>query len=380
MSQIVNRRTFLGRAAVLGGVAIGLRRASGWAAEKELIRLNRTNLLTYRGADGEVRPVRSVEDWEKRRAEIVRGMEEIMGKFPGEEKRCALEAEIEEEADCGSYVRRLVTYASEPGSRVPAYVCIPKTALDGKGQAVGILCPHPTDNVNGHKVVVGLGGKANREYAQELAERRYVTLAPAYPLLANYQPKLEELGYASGTMKAIWDNVRGLDYLESLGFVKKGVFGAIGHSLGGHNSVYTAVFEPRIKAVVSSCGLDSFLDYYSENPGVWELGKGWTSTRYMPRLAEYAGRLEEIPFDFHEVIGALAPRHCLISAPLGDTNFKWRSVDAVVKAAAKVYALYGAPKALEVVHPDCGHDFPPEIRERAYVMFDGVFGRGAGSK
>ncbi|MCX6336002.1 MAG: (Fe-S)-binding protein [Bacteroidetes bacterium] len=36
-----------------------------------------------------------------------------MGKLPGKEKRCPLDLKIEEEFDGGSYVRRLVTYASE---------------------------------------------------------------------------------------------------------------------------------------------------------------------------------------------------------------------------------------------------------------------------
>ena len=88
----------------------------------------------------------------------------------------------------------------------------------------------------------------------ELAERGYVVLAPAYPLMAGYQPDLDRLGYRSGTMKAIWDNIRGLDLLESLPMVKKAEFGAVGHSLGGHNAIYTAVFDQRIKVVVSSCG------------------------------------------------------------------------------------------------------------------------------
>ena len=31
--------------------------------------------------------------------------------------------------DCGKYLRRLISYASEPGSRVPAYLLVPKAAL-----------------------------------------------------------------------------------------------------------------------------------------------------------------------------------------------------------------------------------------------------------
>ena len=335
-------------------------------------RLPRDNLLVYRGDKGQMLPVRTVADWQKRRAEILRGMQAIMGKLPGNEKRCPLDVRLEEEVDCGSYVRRLISYASEPGCRVPAYLLVPKALLGSSSQAPAVLCLHGTDNVVGHGVVVGIGGRANRQYASELAERGYVTLAPNYPLLAKYQPDIKALGWESGTLKAVWDNMRGLDLLESLPFVKRGKFGAIGHSLGGHNSVYTSVFDDRIQAVVTSCGLDSYLDYYRGNEGVWMPGKGWTQLRYMPRLAEYRGRLADIPFDFHELIGALAPRDVLIIAPLKDSNFHWDSVDRIVAAAGPIYQLYGPPKRLRVEHPDCDHDFPEAMRKAAYQLFDEV--------
>lgn len=326
-------------------------------------RLDRNNLLLYRDAQGRVRTARTVKEWQRRRAEVLRGMQEVMGPLPGKEKDCPLDMRVEEETDAGSYVRRLVTYAAEPNGRVPAYLLVPKAATAGK-PATAVLCLHPTDNNIGHKVVVGLGGRENRQYASELAERGYVTLAPSYPLLANYQPDLKALGYQSGTMKAIRDNMRGLDLLESLPYVRKGVFGAIGHSLGGHNSVYTAVFDARVKVVVSSCGLDSYVDYMDGKI------KGWTSERYMPRLLAYADRLTAIPFDFHEMIGALAPRVCFISAPLKDDNFRWQSVDRIAAAAGQVYQLHGKPENLMVEHPDCPHDFPDDMRRMAYALFD----------
>jgi dienelactone hydrolase len=343
------------------------------STENPTPRLPRENLLLFRGRDNAPRPVRTVEDWLQRRAEILTGMQAVMGGLPGREKRCPLDMKVEEEVDCGRYVRRSITYASEPGSRVPAFLLIPKSVLGGEGRRVpAILCLHGTDNVVGNGIVVGLGSRPNRQYASELAERGYVALAPSYPLLARYQPDLKALGWHSGTLKAVWDNIRGLDLLESLPFVKPGAFGAIGHSLGGHNAVYTSVFDDRIRVVVSSCGLDSFLDYYGGDEAVWRPEKGWTQTRYMPRLAEYRGRLAAIPFDFHELIGALAPRPVLIIAPLQDSNFRAGSVDRIAAAARPVYALYGHPERLRIEHPDCGHDFPEAMRAAAYALFDSV--------
>ncbi len=334
-------------------------------------RLDRTNLLLYCDNSGRTNTAHTPAQWQQRRAEIVRGMERVMGKWPGNARRVPLDVKVEAETDCGTYVRRFITYQSETNSRTPAYLLIPKATLAGKKKAAAVLCLHPTDNTIGHKVVVGLGGKPNRQYAAELAERGFVTLAPAYPLLANYQPDLAALGWESGSLKAAWDNSRGLDLLAALPFVDAARgFGAIGHSLGGHNSVYTAVFDERIQVIVSSCGLDSYLDYYGGDPKNWQPERGWCQTRYMLKLANYRGRLAEIPFDFHELIGALAPRVCFISAPLKDSNFRWQSVDHIAAAAAPIYRLHGKPEHLLVEHPDCDHDFPDAMRTRAYQLFE----------
>lgn len=319
------------------------------------------NQLIYR--DGRAMPLASVAAWEEKRERVLEAAQEIMGRLPGDEKRCPLAVDVVEEVDCGSYLRRSIAYASEPGNRARAYLLIPKSAREGQARPA-ILCLHPTHAALGYKTVVGLGDRPNRSYASELAERGFVALAPSYPMLADYWPDVFGLGYESGTMKAIWDNVRAVDLLETLPYVKRGPVGAIGHSLGGHNAVYTAVFEPRIGVVVSSCGLDSYLDYKDGDLA------GWTQDRYMPKLREYAHRLWEIPFDFHDLIAALAPRPCFICAPLRDSNFKWQSVDAIAHAASRVYALYNASENLTVAHPDSEHDFPDAMRERAYRSFE----------
>lgn len=332
-------------------------------AAAALSRLSRTNLLLFRQSDGSIVTVKTPDDWQQRRRTILRGMEEVMGPLPGNEKRCALEPLISEEVDCGTYVRRFLTYASEPGSRVPAYLLIPKHVLMTTNRAPAVLALHQTHS-SGQKVVVGLGNSPNDSYGVELAERGFVVFAPPYTMLANYWPNLKTLGYRSGTMKSIWDNIRGLDLLLTMSFVKTNGVAVIGHSLGGHNGVFTAVFDDRIKAVVSSCGLDSFVDY--KNGDI----TGWTQDRYMPKLKDYARQLDQVPFDFPEMIAALAPRVCFISAPMGDSNFRWRSVAGIVEAARPIFSLHGVSQNLQVAHPDCGHLFPIEMRERAYKLIE----------
>jgi hypothetical protein len=333
-------------------------------APSSVERLSSTNLLVFHDAQGQVKPVRSVSDWLRRRSEIRRGMESIMGPLPSGQKRCALDVRVEQETDQGNWLSRKITYQAEPGSRVPAYLLIPKTALEKNRSVPAILVLHPTDMEFGNRVVVEQLRPTYRAYGRDLVERGFVVLAPPYPIMAGYEPNLEELGYKSGTMKAVWDNMRGVDLLESLPCVSTNGIGAIGHSLGGHNAIFTAVFDDRIKAIVSSCGFDSFQVYKGGDI------RGWTSSRYMPALLAYKTHLADVPFDFSELLGALAPRKLFINAPLHDDNFNYRSVDEIVRAAAQVYALYGSAGNIELEHPDCAHDFPESTRLQAYDFLE----------
>jgi hypothetical protein len=87
----------------------------------------------------------------------------------------------------------------------------------------------------------------------------------------------------------------------------------------------------------------------------------------MPRIRDvYESNPDKMPFDFYEVLGALAPRGVFINAPVKDDNFRVEGVKKAVVEAQKVYNLLGQPENLVVRHPDCGHDFPPEVREEVY--------------
>lgn len=319
-------------------------------------------------APGEPGPAASTPD--RARA----AMKSVMGPWPGPGKRVPLDVRVESEEDRGDHVRRHLTYQAEPGDRVPAYLLVPKAALGThRRRFPGVLALHQTHPA-GRKVVVGLADSPDDAYGLELVRRGYVVLAPPYPLLADYQPDIRSLGWESGSLKAVWNNVRGLDLLSELPYVRTNGFGSIGHSLGGHDGLFTAAFDERIRVVVSSCGFDAFRDYYDGNPSVWRPERGWCQTRYMPRLAAYAGRLDQVPFDFPDVLTAIAPRAVWVSAPLGDDNFRWRSVDRVVAAVASRFPSTVDGPRLVVVHPEGPHRFPPEARKAAYAFMDRQLG------
>ncbi|MCH8047197.1 MAG: alpha/beta fold hydrolase [Planctomycetes bacterium] len=320
--------------------------------------------LVYKDADGKQHPVRTPFDLARRRWHILAGMQQAMGTLPDPSRRVPLDVKVLSVEDTPRYVRKKITYQADPGGRVPAFLLLPK---DIKGKAPAMLCLHPTSPL-GKAQIAGLGGKPSRFYAHELANRGYVCLVPDYPSFgdyAKYDFKAASRHYQSGTMKAIWDNIRGVDLLEAMPQVNSGKIGCIGHSLGGHNALFTAAFDQRLSAVVTSCGFTAFGHYYQGNL------KGWTSDRYMPRIRDvYGNDPSRVPFDFYEVLAAIAPRPVFVNAPLGDSNFEVGGVKKVMAVTREVYKIRGAQDRLKVVYPDCGHDFPADVRESVYKWLD----------
>jgi len=286
-------------------------------------------------------------------AAIRANMEKVMGALPAK-ATAPVAVEVLEEDTTSTFIRRRVTYLSEGSDRVPAYILIPK----GKpGKLPAMVCLHQTTKI-GKSEPIGMGPKINLHYGKELAERGYVVIAPDYPGFGDYPLDAYAMGYASATMKGIVNHRRAIDVLQSLPQVDPNRIGVIGHSLGGHNSLFLAAFDDRIKAVVTSCGFTSFAKYYGGDL------TGWSHKGYMPRIADlFEKSPARMPFDFSDVLAAIAPRPIFINAPLHDANFEVTGVQDCVRLALP---SYGSRKAnLVVEYPDAAHDFPPEVRQRA---------------
>ena len=187
-------------------------------------------------------------------------LEQVMGVAAGDRPPAA-DLTLDDEVDCGSYVRFRASFATEPTCRTPAILCVPRPCLGAfPERRPAALCLMGTDVDVGAMSLVGFSSRPNRAYASELAERGFVTLSPTYPLFPGYLDSpnsaagatglaklgqtaeetegfaaLSELGYASGMRKAIHDNQVAIDCLAALDYVSMaaGVV-CVGHSLGGH--------------------------------------------------------------------------------------------------------------------------------------------------
>ncbi len=300
-------------------------------------------------------------EWPRRRRQILSSMEMVMGPLP-RRRKTALKTEEVERADLPNLRRTKITFDGGQGDRVPAYLLVPDNLSN---PAPAVLCLHQTARV-GKGEPAGLGSNANLHYAQELAERGYVTIAPDYPNFGDYQFDPFQHGFVSATMKGIWNHMRAVDVLQSLPVVAPKRIGCIGHSLGGHNTLFVGAFDRRIRAMVTSCGFTSFKKYKGGDL------TGWSHKGYMPRIATKFGKdPARMPFDFSDVLSVLAPRPVFINAPLHDSNFEVSGVRDCVEAARAVYSqVFHAADRLVAIYPDAGHEFPLAARQVAYQFLD----------
>jgi hypothetical protein len=329
-----------------------------------------SNLMIWIDGNGLIHTVDNTADWAIRRGHIMASLEVVMGTLPNRTSTVPMDMRVIEETNFGTYTRKRISFAVETGDRVPAWLLVPNGF---EGPVPALLALHQTtvpwsigkDEPAG---IDDAGADPTMAYAKELTEGRgYVTLAPDYPGFGEYTIDPYALGYVSATMKGVFNHMRAIDVLTSLPEVDASRIGVIGHSLGGVNAIFLGAFDDRVQVVVSSCGFTTFARYMSGDLSPW------ATPVYMLRISSwFHDSAAEMPFDFPEVIGALAPRAFFASAPEDDFEFDPAGVDDSVRAASLVYGLYDSADELTVVHPAGGHAFPDAARTEAYDFIDGV--------
>jgi len=351
---------------------------SGCGQQKEITKAEYGNsgLLSFQTDKGRIYLIKTKSGWEKKRQLILDNMQKGMGNLPGRGALTNFNLNYADSISGINYTRYSINFLVAENERLTAYLYIPLQLEKGK-KYPAILALHETDPL-GKGSVDGQGNNKNLAYAKELAQRGYIVIAPDYPGFGDM--KGYDFGkdrYESGTMKGIFDHIRCVDLLQSMAIVDPEKIAVIGHSLGGHNSIFAGAFDTRLKVVISSCGWTGFEYYDVGEIAIQKYGGRlgpWAIDRYMPFLREkYDIDSKKIPFDFDEMIAAIAPRIFFSNSPIQDKNFNVEGVRKGIENASAVYRFLHVPANLQVFYPEAEHDFPPEIRQKAYQLLDSVF-------
>ncbi|MBX3178131.1 MAG: alpha/beta fold hydrolase [Candidatus Hydrogenedentes bacterium] len=267
---------------------------------------------------------------------------------------------------------RLPGLLDEP---IPAYLLIPHTLVSRPAPAMIVL--HQTQ-APGKREAVGLEGDPEMAFADELAKRGYICLAPD---AKGFGERIPEGGQPyDGAMDFYrahpeWsffgqmniELVRMAQFLAARGDVDESRIGVIGHSHGAYGGIVGAALNTDISLVVASCGFTTLRT--DPRPDRWS-----HLTPLLPRLGFYVDDIKQAPLDWHEVAAMIAPRAFYNYATLDDDIFPETDNLAEVYAdLEKLYRLHGVEDKFHGELAPGKHQFPKAAREAAYAWIDRQF-------
>ena len=282
-----------------------------------------------------------------------------------------LDPEIESEEKLEGLTRRLVRYSVAEGERIGAYLLVPESATE---KTPGILAIHQHGGQFelGKSEPAGLSANPMYHYGLELCRRGYVVLCPDQlafeerrppkwrgpgdgPWYERFEAMRLFLEGSSLQAKYLADLVKGLDYLTSLDFVDPERIGAIGHSLGGQETLWLTWFDTRVKAGVSSCG-------FALMRAIIRDAINHNMAAYVPGFLKLG--------DTDLIAAGIAPRAFFFSAGDEDGIFPINSVREIAASVEAVYERRGWAENFRYVEFRGGHGFPDEVKEQAYAFLD----------
>jgi hypothetical protein len=230
--------------------------------------------------------------WPSERARIDAEMRRLFGR-PPDDARVPLNPEILSEEDAGTYIRRKISLQVQPGDRLFAWVLVPKQL---KGRVPAVICIYGTTGGAGKDTTIGISGpkpgtppRKNRAFAIDMVEAGFVAVAPDFlrdgkrisPGRRPYDTTDFYAKYPNWSVhgKDAWDTSRIIDWLETLPYVDAKKIGMIGHSYGGHGTIFAAAHEPRIAAAVANGPVSDFYHHGMH----WAVAPGEGRSQSLPR-------------------------------------------------------------------------------------------------
>jgi pimeloyl-ACP methyl ester carboxylesterase len=137
-----------------------------------------------------------------------------------------------------------------------------------------------------------------------------------------------------------------------------------GYSLGGAVGLYSAALDERIAGVISVSGFTPMRGNIKKNggEGIYEYSH---LHGLLPRLGFFIGEEKRLPYDFQEIMAAIAPRPLMIITPRWDQYATFTETQNSLTEVQKVYDLYHERDNLEVFTPEDYNRFSDEMKQRA---------------
>ncbi len=305
------------------------------------------------------RPVRTADDWRRRREEILRFWHKSLGPWPPLLEKPTIK--VLESRRRESFTQNKVRLQVAPQLEIEGYLLVPQ----GDGPRPAVLVVY-YDAETG----AGLNSKTElRDFAYQLTRRGFVTLSIGWPRSYTEQqsPSLQPLSCLAYIAANCYNA------LAVLPEVDPDRVGIVGHSFGGKWAMFAScLYDKFACAAYSDPGI--VFDEKRANVNYWEpwyIGseagrtrKPGVPTQENPRTGPYK-TLIETGHDLHELHALMAPRPLLVSGGAEDQPQRWKALNHAIA----VNRLLGYENRVAMTNR-VGHSPTEESNEQLYLFFE----------
>ncbi len=278
--------------------------------------------------------------------------------------------ELADAVDHGTFTSQEVSYMDCDGKPITALLLIPSHIDASTPHPTIIAChQHAGEYEIGKEEPAGLAGDGSNAFALPLLEAGFIVFCPEHIGFGERQVSfpngsgregerwlfVEELLKGRNLLgKSLYDLSRGLAVLSALPGVDSSRIGIAGHSLGGMMALWFGLFENRIKAVASSCGIGPLrlLQQRKLNHNL---------SMYLPGILNHG--------DIEDLFSLLAPTPLYLTFGADDPIFPKEGSLLLCKRAKEAYESAGAIDALITEITDDGHGYTAEKQNKSVEFF-----------
>ena len=305
--------------------------------------------------------VRSLENWEARRGEYRRQLEEMLGLWPMPE-RTDLKPVITGKLEQEEFTVEKLHFQALPRLYVTANLYLPKK-LERPAPAILYACGHSRVMTNG----ISCGSKAGyQRHGAWFARNGYVCLMIDMLQYAEIQGEhhgtysqgrwwWNSRGYTPAGVEA-WFGIRALDYLCARPEVDKERIGMTGRSGGGSYTWTVAALDDRVKVAAPVAGMTDLQNQVVDGA--------------IEHHCDCMFFLNTYRWDFPQVAALLAPRPLLIGNSDKDELFPLDGVVRLYTQTRRIYQLYGKTNQLGLLITEGPHADTQELQLPVFRWFN----------
>ncbi len=305
--------------------------------------------------------IHSLADWEARRGEYRRQLQEMLGLWPMPE-RTDLKPVVTGKLEQVDFTVEKLYFEALPKLYVTANLFLPKN-LAQPAPAVLYMCGHSPVVTNG----VSCGNKtAYQRHGEWFARNGYVCLVIDTLQYGEIRGRhrgtysdgrwwWNSRGYTPAGVEA-WFGIRALDYLCSRPEVDKDRIGMTGRSGGGSYTWTVTALDDRVKVAAPVAGMTDL-----QNQVVDGCIEGHCDCMFF---------LNTYRWDFPQVAALIAPRPLLIGNSDKDRLFPLDGVVRLYYQTRRIYQLYGKTNQLGLLLTDGPHADTQDLQLPVFRWFN----------